>query len=86
MKKILLLTVASIMLFIAVFSLFSANENSSIVLLASDVEALASGESGVNVVCQCAGFLGNSDCKASNSNSVCASGNNIQCQNWNGNC
>ncbi|WP_141428145.1 hypothetical protein [Alistipes dispar] len=55
-------------------------------LRASDIEALTQDEGGISIVCRCAGFLGNSQCKASNRKAICASGYNIQCQEWNGNC
>jgi len=41
---------------------------------------------GAYVTCKCAGVLGNSDCKASNKQSVCGGGDNFDCSTLNSNC
>lgn len=55
-----------------------------------DVEAISQTEepSGVNIICRCAGFLGNNLCLATNSKAICAqsNGGNINCQSYNSNC
>ena len=51
----------------------------------SQIEAMARGEGVGQMVCRCSKVTDQS-CAVNNKGSVCASGDNIHCENWNLNC
>ncbi|MDE7074004.1 MAG: hypothetical protein K2O69_02980 [Odoribacter sp.] len=67
------------------YSIDSTNNDPHLMLL-SQIEALASSsESGGYIVCRCSKVTDQS-CAVNNKGSVCASGDNIHCEQWNLNC
>lgn len=66
---------------------YSINTNSqdAHIALVTQLEALAEGEGGYELICRCSRITDQS-CAVNNKSSVCATGHNIHCSNWNSNC
>ena len=65
--------------------IFNNTDQDAHLALVSQIEAMARGESGGQIVCRCSKITDQS-CAVNNKGSVCASGNNIHCEDWNLNC
>lgn len=66
---------------------YSINTNSqdAHIALVTQLEALARGESGVQITCRCSWWTDQS-CAVNNNGAVCAGGDNIHCNEYNLNC